>query len=435
MTCVRIRSKLMAVALCLVVLLVPSEMVGAAQPQDAAAMRLPVISIDALEGQQWSLDQVAAAPGQRLVVTNRDVNRHNFTVPEWGIALELLTLAPVEFIIPEDASPGSTVRFGSTRGDDREKGMEGTIIIVPPDQILAAADQQKTASAAVANRETLMIDDSFTFQPAELHLAPGSLLEVRNNGSIEHHFVVDAWNLNETIGPGKTRLVQIPADAIVGDALEFYCSVPGHAELGMNGAVTIVAPEQGVGKLDASPIGGPRPDLDLRAFLPDPGVVGADWLQLRSGNASSIISRRPDINQKVFPGDGLGAAYVGPAGSRVTIVVMPLRTDAVPVNQVQAAVQSIQLAMMETWSTDRLSSTAMQQMPPPEGCDVALRTSGIVPVLTLPAGSTVCELRNAGVAIFVTVEGEIDGVSGVEAADALIVRVLTRELAPVAVEE
>jgi hypothetical protein len=72
----------------------------------------------------------------------------------------------------------------------------------------------------------------------------------------------------------------------------------------------------------------------------------------------------------------------------------------------------------------------MQQIPPPQGCDVARRASGIVPILTLPAGSTVCELRNAGVAIFVAVEGEIDGVTGVEAADNLIVRLLSGEVAP-----
>jgi hypothetical protein len=109
---------------------------------------------------------------------------------------------------------------------------------------------------------------------------------------------------------------------------------------------------------------------------------------------------------------------------------MPFQTDAVPANQVQASVRAVQTSMMQTWTTDRLSSAAMQQIPPPQGCDVALRASGIVPVLTLPAGSTVCELRNAGVAIFVAVEGEIDGVTGVEAADNLITRMLSGDVAP-----
>jgi|GEM_PF-3404805 len=394
---------------------------------EAGSGRLPDVAIDALEGDSWSVDQVLVAPGQRLILTNRDVERHNFSVAEWGVDVELLTLSPVEVMVPGDVEPGESFTFASTRGNDREQGMAGTIFIVSPEQILASANQQNTVSAGVANRTVVKIDDSFAFSPSVIHVAPGTLIEVRNTGSIEHHFVVDAWALNETIGPGKVKFVHVPQGVQVGESATFYCSVPGHRELGMEGVMNIVPATQGA-EITTDTTGAARISADLRPFIPDPQVMGEQWTQLRTGNANSIVAGGTDVNVKVFPGDGLGAAYVGPAGSRVTVVVMPLRTDAVPINQVEDAILGIQAAMMQEWTTDRLSAAAMKRIPPPQGCDVASRASGIVPVLTLPAGSTVCELRNTGVAIFVAVEGEIDGRTGVEAADTLIVRLLSGDV-------
>jgi hypothetical protein len=138
-----------------------------------------------------------------------------------------------------------------------------------------------------------------------------------------------------------------------------------------------------------------------------------------------VITGRTDFNVKVFPGEGLGAAYVGPNGSRATVLVLPFSTTTVPVNQVQESVLTVQASMTQSWHTDQLSAETLQRIPPPRGCDVANRASGIAPIFTLPAGSTVCQLRNAGVAIFVAVEGEIGGASGVEAADQLLTRLLS----------
>ncbi|HWV24235.1 MAG TPA: hypothetical protein VNZ58_08590 [Thermomicrobiales bacterium] len=401
--------------------------IGAVFAQDMAqANRLPVVMIDALEQAQWSLDQVVAAPGQRIAVTNRDVSPHTFTVDAWNIDVDLPTLIPVEITVPDDAEPGAAVPFVSTANDDRERGMSGTIFVVTRDQVLAAARQQRTVSVAVANRTTIRIDDAFTFSPEVAHLAPGSLLEIENSGSIEHHFVVDEWQINETIAPGDVALIQVPSSARPGDIVEFYCSVPGHKELGMIGMLEIDAPAAGASA--QSPAGPGRAatvSVSLGAFLPDPSLLGDQWSRVRSGPADTIVSSRLQFNSKVFPGEGIGAAYVGPAGSRVTVVVMPLSTDAVPSDQVKDAIREVQTAMVQSWTTDALSAAAMQRIPPPKGCDMAQRVTGIVPVTTLPAGGTVCQIRAAGVAIFVAVEGEIYGMSGVDAADTLLSRLLS----------
>lgn len=395
----------------------------------AQSQTLPDIRIDALAGNEWSLVEVSAAPGQKLIVTNRDVERHTFVVAEWSVQVSLPTLTPVELFVPEDAVPGDSVTFYSDVGNQREAGLEGTIAILTGEEVLAGVAQRDTVSAAVENRTVVELRDDFTMVPAEIVTYPGSIIEVRNIGVMEHHFAVDGWMINETVSPGESTLVQVPADVAPGDSFEALCTVPGHSASGMKSTIMIDVPPGGAGISTLPETGnGTRTTLtDLRPFLPEDLVLGQDWSQLRSGSASSVITGRAEFNVKVFPGEGIGAAYVGPAGSRVTIVVMPLQTHAVPANQVEDAIDSVQASLTQGWSTDQLSSASLQRIDPPVGCDLANRSSGIVPVLTLPAGSTACQIRSAGIAIFVMVEGEIDGLTGVAAADALLDRMLSGE--------
>jgi plastocyanin len=386
---------------------------------------LPPVAIDALDDDQWSIVDVVAAPGQTLVVTNRGVEPHTFTVPAWGLNVTLPSLQPVEITVPDDVRPGDVIAFWCSSANHQRNGQEGTITVVSSDDLRASLDSQSTVSTTVQDRVVVETRDDFQFSPATLEVTPGGLIEVRNNGAIEHHFVVDEWSVNETISPGDVALVRVPADLQPGDRFTFYCSVPGHQASGMEGTI-IVTGRTSVGTTtESGPAAGSRSQIaDLSRFLPDPQTFGEGWTQLRSGNASAVIDGRTDFNLKVFPGEGLGAAYVGPSGSRATVVVMPFATTAVPANQVLASVLTVQASMTQAWDTDPHAADRMERLPPPPGCDVANRESGLAPIFTLPAGSTVCQLRNAGVAIFVSVEGEIEGEIGVEAADVLISRLL-----------
>jgi len=82
--------------------------------------------------------------------------------------------------------------------------------------------------------------------------------------------------------------------------------------------------------------------------------------------------------------------------------------------------------MMTEWEADLRDGAALSQIAPPSGCDIANRAAGVTRVYTLPAGSTVCQLRSAGIAIFVAVEGEYADWSGIEAADQVVARLLER---------
>lgn len=410
-------------------LLVTIIMLGcpfAATAQQSAKPDLPPVVIDALDGFRWSTHEAIVAPGQRLVLTNRDVDRHTFTIDEWGFDHHLPTLVAVELTVPEDTEIGAVVSFYSATGNDRELGLEGTLRVVTPDEILADADRGVRVAATIQNRVQIEVRDDFTFTPSTLDVEPGAFIEIRNTGVIEHHFVVDEWDVNETIPSGELALVQVPVDATTGASFRFYCSVPGHLAQGMSGTLTIVPARAEVQTVPRA--GSERASVgkDLRPFVPDAALLGPEWSQLRSGSAVTLLDGDTAVSTDIFPQEGLGAIYVGPEGSRVTLIVLPITGELLPANQVEDAIGNVQDEMVKAWDRDRIGSAAFFDAPPPAGCDAAQRASGIVPVLTIPAGATACELRNAGVAIFVTVEGGVGDATGVDAADIVIELLLSQ---------
>jgi len=391
----------------------------AAQPAPGA--ELPTIELDALDPYQWSVSEVFAAPGQTIVITNRGVLAHDFTVPEWGMQVSLPTLEPVEVVVPLDLQPGDQFSFFCSEPGHQANGQEGVVTIISAEDAIARAASTDTGSDS--GRVVVETRDNFSWTPSSFTIAADQFIEVRNTGVLEHHFVVDEWNVNVTISAGEVQLVQVPAEVAEGETFTFYCSVPGHQAGGMEGTITIVnAASQLEGGTSPGGEGSGEPNIDI--FVPDASVLGEGWELVRTGNARSVLVDYDNVSTKVFPGEGRGATYVGPSGSRATIVVLPFAPAGVPTNQVEDAVVNVQLLLMSEWNADLRDSSSLNLISPPQGCDVANRQSGITRIYTLPAGSTVCQLRSAGIAIFVAIEGEYQDVSGVAAADQLVLRVL-----------
>lgn len=400
---------------------------GRATPVSAQAFPssdLPPIELDALDPAQWSITAIIVAPGQVISITNRSVQPHTFAVREWGIDIPLPTLQRVDVTVPGTAQPGDVFTFFCSEPGHRELGQEGTITIVDPETARALSTGGQRGDGPAADRIVIETSDAFAWSPNTVDAVPGQILEVRNVGVLEHHFAIDEWGVNETISAGEMALIPVPDDLTAGQTFVFYCSVPGHRPSGMEGTLTIV---EGTTMRTGSDAGLPvgqagGPDLDR--FLPRPDIFGAGWSEVRSGNARAVIPDFDRISSRIFPGEGRGATFVGPAGSRSTVVVLPFSTTSAPTNQIEDAVLNVQVAMMQEWETDLAGSAALDRIEPPAGCDIANRASGITRVYTLPAGSTVCQLRSAGIAIFVTVEGQVGDWTSVEAADAIIARLL-----------
>lgn len=382
---------------------------------------LPPATIDALDPHEWSESELRVAPGQVIQITNRGVASHTFTVLEWGIEVDLPTLETVEIVIPKDVAPGEQYTFLCSEPGHQSLGQEGIVTIVTPEEVLANLDSIKTGQDA--ERVILETGDDFSWSLPAFDVTAGQFIEIRNSGVLEHHFVVDEWGINETVSAGEVKLVQVPDSVEPGQTFTFYCSVPGHRSGGMEGVITVIesaTPDDGNAPHDSTR----RNEPNLSRFLPNAESLGTGWSLVRSGTARAVVPDYANTSVRIFPGEGRGATFVGPAGSRATILVLPFSPTDVPTNQVEDAITSLQLQMMADWETDLRDSTTFDQIAPPPGCDVASRAAGVTRVYTLPAGSTVCQLRSAGIAIFVAVEGKYSDWSGVEAADQVVARLL-----------
>ncbi len=415
----RIASAIAIVMVATMGLVVPGRAIRENLSQSAPGAELPVVLIDALDPYRWSVSELVVAPGQTIRITNRGVMVHTFSVREWGVEVDLPTLEPVEVVVPDWVEPGEQFTFLCSEPGHQANGHEGVLTIVTPEEALARSTR---STATTVPRMVLETGDDFTWTPPSFDASSGQFIEVRNPGVLQHHFVVDEWDVNVTVSPGDVQLVQVPEDLEPGEVFTFYCSVPGHQALGMEGTITIVEPpqvEEGVSS------GGPRPGVsNVERFLPEASVLGDGWSLVRTGNARAVLPDYDNVSPRVFPGEGRGATYVGPQGSRATVLILPFESSGVPTNQIEDAVLNVQLLLMSEWETDLRNSPALNQISPPSGCDIANRAAGVTRIYTLPAGSTVCQLRTAGIAIFVAIEGEYGDAIGVEAADELILRLL-----------
>jgi plastocyanin len=399
--------------------------VVAQDPSTNPTEPLPIVELDATDSLQWNITDVAVAPGQTIRITNRGVLPHTFVVPDWGIRLELPTLEPVDLVIPSFVVPGETYQFLCDEPGHADAGMTGTLTIISEEEARRQAPSGSNDTPST-RAVSLQANDDFTWTPNTLEVQPGQILQVKNAGVIEHHFVVDDWGINETISSGETVLIRIPNDAPIGATFTFYCSVPGHRAQGMEGTITIVAS----GDPLESP-GGPGStaniqDVDVREFLPDASVLGEGWDQIRTGNVRAIMPAWSTINVSVFPGEGVGSIFVGPSGSRAAVAILPMETTTLPTNQIQQAIDDVQFALTRDWSTNSSTAIDLQGLAPPPGCSIAQRATGVTGLYTLPAGLTICQVRNAEVVIFVTVEGNVDDMQGVEASDQIVERLLGR---------
>lgn len=421
-TSIRIFPLVMSIAM--IVVLIVSPRIAAQDDLD-----VPEYQLDALEGFVWSNSEIFLAPGQSVTITNRDVARHTFTVDEWNVDLNLPSLIPQTIQVPTDVTPGDRFTFYSSVPGDREGGLEGTIIIVTAEDVVAGSLLIPDLNQPeVESRVRIETRDDFSFQPAIVSVTPGTIVEIVNTGVISHHFAVDEWNINQTIAPGSLVLVRVPDDAEVGSSVDFYCSVPGHAQQGMVGVLRITTNQNEISTVVRTGAGATVTPIDFRPFVPEDEELGEGWIRVRTGSSESILGSS-QLNTDVFPYSGIGAVYVGPKGARATVVVLPLDTKEVPNNQVSESVRTVQNSLASTWSVDRIASAAWRSVSPPNGCTVAERVSGIVPTVTLPGGVTSCQLTGVGVALFVSVEGEYDGRDGVLASDRVVGFIVSGDIA------
>ena len=102
----------------------------------------------------------------------------------------------------------------------------------------AVADAGTTGDTAGATSPAVVMVD-IAFQPTEITIPANTdvTIQLTNNGVAIHNFVVDELSINSgdfTSGQAGSVTVNAPAGSY-----QYYCSVPGHKEIGMVGTLTV----------------------------------------------------------------------------------------------------------------------------------------------------------------------------------------------------
>lgn len=79
----------------------------------------------------------------------------------------------------------------------------------------------------------------FAFAPKAWEIPSGKPIKIvlKNKGTVEHDFTIDALRLKVTVAAGKD--VEKSFAAIAPGTYEVHCSTAGHKEAGMTGTLTV----------------------------------------------------------------------------------------------------------------------------------------------------------------------------------------------------
>lgn len=105
----------------------------------------------------------------------------------------------------------------------------------------STAPQAPASDVIPGAREVRVQARDFGFAPASITLKVGEPVNLvfENEGQMLHDFTVPALGVHVQAGPGQSAT----AGLRVGEpgTYEYLCSVPGHAEAGMRGTLTVTA--------------------------------------------------------------------------------------------------------------------------------------------------------------------------------------------------
>jgi plastocyanin len=145
--------------------------------------------------------------------------------------------------VPPGAEAGPP---GTPEGTPAAGTPEASPVATPESSPVATpeASPAATPAAAAPQEVTLEADDigwKVGDQPGPtvaFSIATGGTITFVNTGAAPHNFTVEALGISVDPLPGETLTVPIPPGTQPGD-YEFYFAVPGHADGGMSGTLTV----------------------------------------------------------------------------------------------------------------------------------------------------------------------------------------------------
>lgn len=122
------------------------------------------------------------------------------------------------------------------------KSMKGTPAPAPAEQQMAPTTEASpmiSASASAAQEITVEASE-FAFTPQTISVKAGQPVKLtfKNTGKYPHNFTVSELNIQtQTIQPGTEDVITFTPSKT--GSFTYICTVPGHADRGMKGTLTV----------------------------------------------------------------------------------------------------------------------------------------------------------------------------------------------------
>ncbi len=103
-----------------------------------------------------------------------------------------------------------------------------------------AAHYTANGTATIAAGQPLAITmGTMDFKPNTLTVTKGTAvtLNIKNTSALNHNFSLDAFHVNQNVDASQSATVTFTPDQT--GTYYFYCNVPGHAQAGMVGKLTV----------------------------------------------------------------------------------------------------------------------------------------------------------------------------------------------------
>lgn len=105
---------------------------------------------------------------------------------------------------------------------------------------MAPTTPSQATSSAMEVQKITVVGTEFAFSPSSFTLKKGQPVELtfKNNGAFPHNLAITDLSVKtKTIKPGEQDTIQFTPDKT--GQFAFLCTVPGHADKGMKGTLTV----------------------------------------------------------------------------------------------------------------------------------------------------------------------------------------------------
>jgi uncharacterized cupredoxin-like copper-binding protein len=206
-------------------------------------LQVTAIDIDFVESEL----EAPAGTDFTITLTNNGAIQHDFVIEGTDFRTSLLNGGQTE-TITVNLPAGEYVYYCSVPGH-RQAGMEGILTItesgaasVAPaeeeaDAAASTPDDAEAAGGEPVELQVSAVDIAYEQTEYEGPADTDFTITLTNNGAADHDFVIEDTDFRtEILGAGESQTITVNLPA---GEYTFYCSVPGHRQVGMEGTLII----------------------------------------------------------------------------------------------------------------------------------------------------------------------------------------------------